>query len=180
MFWGITHFTLRAPKNIGLHAQFIPKWAAYNISGPLAAPLNPPPSLQTKYEAYPIDKYRVVQTGPNTQLGGRSFGKFNLSYHSFIAFLLINAMDRPPKLGKIEAQTARISSVVSMSKFHKLLMILLNLLSFVYSFFLIKNIMFAVLLKKSTKKELFTRTMNEHWAMMKRLTNEVSYIESFS
>jgi hypothetical protein len=38
------------------------------------------PCLQTRYKEIPIRTYRLIHTGPNTQLGGLKEGLFNSTY----------------------------------------------------------------------------------------------------
>ena len=60
----LTRPSLWAPKKMGLHAQLRASWVPYSARGRAASPLNPPPSLHTMYEAYPMLPYSAVHTGP--------------------------------------------------------------------------------------------------------------------
>jgi hypothetical protein len=39
------------------------------------------PEIQTKYKEIPINRYNIVHTGPNTQLGGLKLGFISVAYH---------------------------------------------------------------------------------------------------
>jgi hypothetical protein len=53
----------------------------------------------TKNNAKPIRMYKVVQTGPNTQLGGVNHGLFNVAYHVEIAGVVTSPPTPPTSKG---------------------------------------------------------------------------------